>query len=97
MNVNELIAQRGEDREVVVQRALQCKTTADLLELAKLNKIELSEQQADQLLGLMQPAAGALSDNELDAVTGGSDKNREPCEWCGATKGVCACALRYGE
>lgn len=96
MNVNELIAQLGEDREVVVQRALQCKT-ADLLELAKLNKIELSEQQADHLLGLMQPAAGALGDSELDAVTGGSDKNREPCEWCGATKGICACALRYGE
>ena len=97
MNVNELIAQLGEDLEVLIKKTLQSKTTDALLELAKLNKIELSEQQADHLLGLMQPAAGALGDSELDAVTGGSDKNREPCEWCGATKGICACALFYEE
>ncbi|MGI6159401.1 MAG: hypothetical protein ACOYER_06010 [Limnochordia bacterium] len=74
MKIPELMAQLGENREEVLQQAVQCETVDELLQLAEGNSIKLTEQEADELLRILHPQLGELSDSELDGVTGGSDK-----------------------
>lgn len=55
--------------------------------MAEDNEIELSEQEAGELLSLLHPRVGELSDSELDAVTGGSDEKDDwSCPYCGGTE-----------
>lgn len=86
MNIQELVGRLGENREVVIKKAVQCETAAELIELAENNKIKLTEQEAGQLLDLLRPRNDELSHSELDAVTGGSGgKGPQECPRCGSS------------
>ena len=54
----------------LMERATKCRTTEELLALAKENGIELTAEQAEAYLAVYQ--SGKISDNELDAVAGGN-------------------------
>lgn len=86
METNDLIAQLGDNAKAVLQKALQCAKRDDLLKLAAEHGITLSERQVDELLSYSQPGVEPLSDSELDAITGGSDKPR--CRRCRTNKHV---------
>lgn len=77
MKVNELLAQLGERRWEVLERAVQCQTAEELTKFADENGIELNEEVALELLGMLRPAVDELTDGELDVVTGGSEKQEE--------------------
>ena len=57
--------------EEIIKKAKEAKTAEDLLALARENNIELTEDQARELLDRLHPATGELADDELDNVTGG--------------------------
>jgi len=62
----------------VREQALKCKTADDLLALAKANNVELSQEQAEEILKLSKN--GELSDADLDAVAGGAcSLDVDPC------------------
>lgn len=78
MDMRELIANLGEYHDVLLRQAVQCETPEQLIALAKDNKIELKESEARELLSLLYPQVGELSDSELDAVAGGTEKDMDP-------------------
>ena len=43
----------------------------ELLDIAEKEGVALTEEKAEELFTKLQPAIGELSDNELDAVSGG--------------------------
>jgi|GEM_PF-2564886 len=53
----------------VKEQALKCKTTDEIIALMKANSIDLSQEQAEEILKLSK--GGELSDDELEAVAGG--------------------------
>lgn len=69
--------------EDLIKEAMRCETVEELMKLAKDNDIELTEEEAVKLLGVINPKSGELSDSELDAVTGGQDKGGGICRSCG--------------
>lgn len=56
--------------EAMMIKAKEAKTAAELMELAKAENIELTEEKAQELFTRLH-AEGELSDNELDNVAGG--------------------------
>lgn len=56
--------------EVMIAKAKKAKTAAELMELAKTENMELTEEKAQELFARLH-AEGELSDNELDDVAGG--------------------------
>lgn len=68
MNIIELSKNLSQE---VKEEALKCTTANELLALAKENNIELSEEQAEEILKVSNN--GTLSDDDLDAVAGGGD------------------------
>ena len=55
----------------LITKAKAAKSVEDLLELAKVSNVELSEEQAREYFAKLNPTKGELSDDELDAVAGG--------------------------
>ena len=55
----------------LIAKAKAAKSAEELLDLAKENKVELTEEEAKTYFAQLN-ANGALSDDELDAVAGGS-------------------------
>ena len=78
MDMRELIANLGENHDDLLRQDVQCETPEQLIALAKDNKIELKESEARELLSLLYPPVGELSDSELDAVAGGTEKDMDP-------------------
>ncbi|MCK9524367.1 MAG: hypothetical protein M0R49_00345 [Limnochordia bacterium] len=72
MNMQELMGSLGQNREEVLKDAVQCATTEELMQLGRDNNITLSEQEAVEILDALHPASAELTENELDAVTGGA-------------------------
>ena len=58
-------------KEELIQKAKEAKSAEELLALARENSIELTEEQAKACFARLHPAAGELTDDELDAVAGG--------------------------
>ena len=56
--------------EAMMSKAKEAKTAIELMELAKAEHIELTEEQAKKLFAQLH-AEGEISDNELDGVVGG--------------------------
>lgn len=56
--------------EAMMIKAKEAKNAAELMELAKAENIELTEEKAQELFTRLH-AEGELSDNELDNVAGG--------------------------
>ncbi len=71
MGIQERFASLGQNREEVLEKAVQCKTAEELIQLGKDNKIALSEQEAVELLGLLNRKRMELSDSALDVAAGG--------------------------
>ena len=59
------------------EKAKQAKTAEELLELAKAENIELTEEQAKEYFATIH-ASGELSDEELDNVSGGCSPSAPP-------------------
>ena len=66
----------------LMEKAVACRTTEELLALAKENGIELTAEQAEAYLAVYQ--SGKIPDEELDAVAGGRSRSncRCRCESC---------------
>ena len=56
----------------LMNKAKQAASTEELLELARSENIELTEEKAEKLFAELH-AEGELSDTELDAVAGGGE------------------------
>ena len=61
----------------LLEKAKTAKTAEELLELAKAENIELTEEQAKEYFATIH-ASGELSDEELDNVSGGCGRDYEP-------------------
>lgn len=55
----------------LLEKAKQAKSAQELAALAKENGVELNEEQAQAYYDLLHPAAGELTNEELDNVSGG--------------------------
>ena len=67
--------------EEMIAKAKEAKSVEELIALAKENGIELTEEDAKKYFEQLNAKKGELSDDELEAVTGG---------------GACACVLPGG-
>lgn len=56
----------------LVEKAKAAKSVAELLELAKANNVEITEEEADAYFDQLG-SNGIISDEELDAVAGGGN------------------------
>ncbi|MBV7272455.1 hypothetical protein JMF89_07155 [Clostridiaceae bacterium UIB06] len=74
MEIQKLLENLGENKESIVKEAVKCKSVEEILVLASRNNMSISEEEAKEIFAKLQPKSGALSDDELDAVSGGSDK-----------------------
>lgn len=54
-----------------IARAVQAATVEELLALARTEGVPLTEAEAEELFARLHPPVGELSDQELDAVSGG--------------------------
>ena len=61
----------------LLKKAKTAKSAEELLELAKAENIELTEEQAKEYFATIH-ASGELSDEELDNVSGGCGRDYEP-------------------
>ena len=61
----------------MLEKAKTAKSAEELLELAKAENIELTEEQAKEYFATIH-ASGELSDEELDNVSGGCGRDYEP-------------------
>ena len=65
----------------LIEKAKQAKSAVELLAIAKKNGFELTEDEAKNYFEKLN-ASGALSDEELNNVSGGCGGFRE-CAFCG--------------
>ena len=65
----------------LIAKARATKSVEELLELAKANNIELTEKEAKTYFAQLN-ANGAVSDDELDIVSGGKEEEERSC-WDG--------------
>lgn len=63
--------------EVMMAKAKEAKTVAELMELAKAENIELTEEKAQDLFARLH-VEGELNDDELDNVSGGGCAETAP-------------------
>ena len=52
-------------------KAKAAKTPEELIEIAKENDVEMTEESAKAYFDLLHPKTGEISDDELDNVAGG--------------------------
>ena len=96
----------------MIEKAKTAKTAEELLEIAKANNIEMTEDEAKTYFAQLSPKCGELSDDDLDAVAGGacSSNSNIPaygtkvrvtngsCPKCGTNVGVVGSTpVGYGE
>ena len=55
----------------IIAKAKEAKTSEELMDLAKENNIDLTEEEAKRYYAQLHPTMGELSDDELDNVAGG--------------------------
>lgn len=70
-----------------IEKAMSCKTVAELLALAKESEIELTESEATSLFAELNSEDDSLSDSVLEAVSGGRNVicHMYKCRGCGGT------------
>ena len=79
----------------LIAKAKAAKTAEELIELAKDNNVELTEEEAKTYFEQLN-ANGAVADDELDAVAGGGSCPFEdnPCPKCGGETKPISRAMR---
>lgn len=71
----------------LIEKAKSAKTAEELLVLAKENDVETTQEEVNAFYAQLNPAAGELSDDELDSVSGGgcggdsSTESAEPADF----------------
>ena len=60
--------------EELVAKAREAKSAEELMELAKAEGMELTEEAAGEYYTMLNPESGEISDDELDNVSGGGCK-----------------------
>lgn len=71
MEIKELYEALGENKDELLAKALHCKNAEDLLSLAKENNLTIDKETSQKIINLLTEKSRALSDQELDIVTGG--------------------------
>ena len=59
----------------IIEKAKAAKSAEELLEIAKANGVEMTEDEAATYFAQLGPKSGELDDDELDAVAGGACSN----------------------
>lgn len=97
MDIGKLINDLGENKNEILKKAAQCENVSELLALAEENGITLSDTDAAELFEAFIAKNVELSDDELDAVAGGSIIDTDKyniCPNCGNQNRYCKCS-RY--
>ena len=61
----------------MIEKAKTAKSAEELLEIAKANNIEMTEDEAKTYFAQLNPKSGELNDDDLDSVAGGACQNVE--------------------
>lgn len=56
----------------IIEKARSAKSPEELIDIAKENNIELTEDEAKKYFAGLNPQSGELSEDELDNVSGGN-------------------------
>ena len=56
----------------MIEKAKTAKSAEELLEIAKANGVEMTEDEAAAYLAQLNPKSGELDDDDLDSVAGGA-------------------------
>ena len=56
----------------ILAKAKAAKTPEELIEIARVNDVEMTEESAKAYVDLLHPKTGEMSDDELDDVAGGA-------------------------
>ena len=56
----------------ILAKAKEAKTPEELIEIARENDVEMTEESAKAYVDLLNPKTGEMSDDELDNVAGGA-------------------------
>lgn len=80
MTVEELMSKASDEQIAKVQA---CKTKAEILAAAKEENFALTEEEAEEILKVLYPPYGEISDDSLDMVAGGKGDKPE-CKHDGA-------------
>lgn len=78
MTKDELIQKLTAD-EALVEKASACKDAASLTALAKENGLNLTEEEAQSALGILNPGKDEVCDDDLDKVAGGGEVKANKC------------------
>ena len=62
----------------LIAKAKAAKSAEELLELAKANSVEITEEEAKIYFEQLN-ATGAVSDDELDVIAGGNEEDEQSC------------------
>lgn len=95
MDIGKLINDLGENKEKILRKAAQCANISELLVIAEENGIILSNAEAAELFDAFIAKSVELSDEELDAVAGGSwigSDKYNICPNCGDQNWKCKCS-----
>ena len=69
----------------LVEKAKAAQTAEELLELAKVTGVEMTAAEAAAYFAQLNPKTGELSDDDLDAVSGGACQNIDDSPLLGKT------------
>ena len=61
-----------EQNNEILAKAKAAKTPEELIEIARENDVEMTEESAKAYVDLLHPKTGEISDDELDNVAGGA-------------------------
>ena len=72
----------------IIEKVRAAKSAEELLEIAKANGVEMTEDEAKTYIAQLHPQSGELDDDDLDNVAGGacnsSDSDKRTCPNCNA-------------
>lgn len=91
MDIKNIIENLGEKKEEVLGKAVQCNNAEELMALAEENGIGLTAEAAAKLFSVISPKYSELTEDELDAVAGGTDTDKGLCWGCLQLKEYCYC------
>lgn len=89
MSIQDLMARLGDKSDEGLQKAVQCGSTKELIDLFRKYGMELPEEAAAELMNALHLQEGGLPDRELEGITGGLQPHpgSQPtqCPRCGCT------------
>ena len=81
MTVEELMKKATNEQLEKIQK---CQNKTEILEAAKEENFPLTEEEAEEILKVLYPPYGEISDDSLDLVAGGKGGSKKKCEHKGA-------------